>query len=201
MIVIGLKGFIGSGKSTVANYLVEHHRFTRGRWAGGLKDMLRAYLRYRGCAPDALIERMIEGDLKEGPSDWLGGKSPRHAMEGLGGLWGRDHMGSDFWIGTETDKLWINMPERVVFEDCRHENEGDAIDRMGGKVVEVVRPGIVPKDHRTERAQLAVKAHCQILNYDGDVASTLRQIDVVVRDLEGRYGRGLPPMQTQPVRS
>ncbi len=60
MIVIGLKGFIGSGKTTVARHLIERHGFVRGRFAGALKDMLRAYLRYpRRRRPDArgLVER------------------------------------------------------------------------------------------------------------------------------------------------
>jgi hypothetical protein len=115
MIVIGLKGLIGSGKTTVARHLIENHGFVRGRFAGALKDMLRAYLRYRRC-DEATLERMIDGDLKELPTPWLGGKSPRHAMEGLGGHWGRDWMGSEFWIGTETDKLYMGAPKRVVFE-------------------------------------------------------------------------------------
>ncbi|MHC2291850.1 hypothetical protein [Bradyrhizobium barranii] len=67
MIVIGLKGLIGSGKTTVARHLIENHGFVRGRFAGALKDMLRAYLRYRRC-DEATIERMIDGDLKEQPS-------------------------------------------------------------------------------------------------------------------------------------
>ncbi|WP_245287663.1 deoxynucleotide monophosphate kinase [Bradyrhizobium elkanii] len=147
-------------------------------------------LEYRHC-DEATIERMIEGDLKEKPTPWLGGRSPRHAMEGLGGLWGRDHMGSDFWIGTETDKLYIETPKRVVFEDVRHANEGEAIDRMGGWVIEIVRPGLIPQDHFTEKAELEVKAHRSVLNYQGDMASTFRQMDIVVADLAARADRGL----------
>lgn len=188
MIVIGLKGLIGSGKTTVARHLIERHGFARGRFAGALKDMLRAYLRYRHC-DEATIERMIEGDLKELPSPWLGGKSPRHAMEGLGGLWGRDHMGSNFWIFTETDKLYIETPQRVVFEDVRHANEGEAIERMGGWVVEIVRPGLIPQEHRTEKAQVEVKAHRSVMNFQGDMASTFRQMDIVIADLAARADR------------
>ena len=188
MIVIGLKGLIGSGKTTVARHLIEHHGFVRGRFAGARKDMLRASLRYRRC-DEATIERMIDGDLKEQPSPWLGGKSPRHAMEGLGGLWGRDHMGSDFWIGTETDVLYMSAPKRVVFEDVRHPNEGEAIDRMGGWVVEIHRPGLIPQEHRTEKAQVEVNAHRCVMNYDGDMLSTFRQMDIVVADLIARTDR------------
>ncbi|WP_028165476.1 deoxynucleotide monophosphate kinase [Bradyrhizobium elkanii] len=198
MIVIGIKGFIGSGKSTVANYLVERHGFVRGRIAGALKEMLRAYLRYRGCEPST-IERMIDGDLKELPSEWLNGKTPRHAMEGLGGPWGRDWMSPDLWIATETDKLWIDQPERVVFEDVRHRNEAEAIDRMQGRVIEIIRPGLVPKDHPTERTQVEISPHEYLINEVGRLTQTYRQVDELLARLFARPN-GLPPMQTQAVR-
>jgi hypothetical protein len=190
MIVIGIKGLIGSGKTTVfANHLIERHGFVRGRWAGALKDMLRALLLYRGC-DNHTIERMIDGDLKETPTEWLGGKSPRHAMEGLGGHYGRDWMGKDFWIGVETDKLFVHKPERVVFEDCRHPNEGEAIDRMGGIVAEILRPGSKPKlEHRTEREQAKVFSSWQIINREGEIAATERQIDELVAHMIDREGR------------
>jgi hypothetical protein len=188
MIVIGIKGLIGSGKSTVAKYLIERHGFTSGRWAGALKDMLRAYLRYRGCAPD-IIERMINGDLKEIPTDWLGGKSPRHAMEGLGGVWGRGHMHDDFWIETETDKLWAEQPQRVVFEDCRYPNEADAIERMNGHVWHVYRPGQTPQDHPTEHAQKEIIPHHAIQNANGRLAETFIQVDSLINVMVARQAR------------
>ncbi|KRR21695.1 hypothetical protein [Bradyrhizobium retamae] len=199
MIVVGLKGLIGSGKTTVARHLIEKHGFVRGRFAGALKDMLRAFLRYRGC-DEATIERMIDGDLKEEPSDWLNGKTPRHAMEGLGKPWGRDWMSPDLWIATETDKLWIEQPERVLFEDCRHANEGVAIERMNGRVWEVWQPGLVPKDQPTERYQVEVSASAVIVNKLGRLDETMKQVDDLVARLVARATIGLPPMQTQPVR-
>ncbi|WP_315741038.1 deoxynucleotide monophosphate kinase [Bradyrhizobium sp. SZCCHNR1093] len=199
MIIVGIKGLIGSGKTTVARYLIEHHGFVRGRFAGALKEMLRAYLAYRGC-DHRTTERLVEGDLKETRTDWLGGKSPREAMEWLGGS-GRDYMGEDFWIDTEADKLLFESPTRVVVEDVRHANEGVWIGQKGGMVLEVIRPGQMPQDHRTERAQADVKSDRCLLNYDGDLASTFRLIDIVVRDLIAKNVEpGSPPMQLQPVR-
>jgi ABC-type glutathione transport system ATPase component len=36
--IIGIVGFIGSGKDTVADYLVNFHRFKRESFANSLKD-------------------------------------------------------------------------------------------------------------------------------------------------------------------
>jgi hypothetical protein len=182
MIVVGIKGLIGSGKSTVARYLVEQHGFTPGRWAGALKAMLSALLTYRGCPPE-IIERMVEGDLKEIPTEWLDGRSPRYAMEGLGNGWGREWMGKGFWIATETDRIAVSQPERVVFEDCRHPNEAKAIERMGGRVWEIIRPGLTPQDHHTERSQRAIIPHHQVVNVDGDLFKTFDKVDALVAKL------------------
>jgi hypothetical protein len=153
---------------------------------------------YRGCDPTT-IERLIDGDLKETPSEWLNGKSPRHAMEGLGGPWGREWMTPDLWIGAETDKLWIDQPERVVFEDVRHRIEAEAIDGMQGRVIEIVRPGLVPKDQPTEHAQVEISPHEYVINEVGRLTQTYRQVDELLARLFGKRD-GLPPMQSQPVR-
>ena len=41
MIIVGLSGKAGSGKDTVANYLVEKHNFTKLAFAGVLKEGMK----------------------------------------------------------------------------------------------------------------------------------------------------------------
>ena len=52
-------------------------------FAGPLKAMLRAYCEAVGVGP-AMTEAMIEGGLRELPSPYLAGRSPRYAMQHLG---------------------------------------------------------------------------------------------------------------------
>ena len=40
--IVGITGLIGSGKDTVANYLVTQHDFKRLSFASSVKDMLTA---------------------------------------------------------------------------------------------------------------------------------------------------------------
>jgi hypothetical protein len=126
-LIIGLIGDAGAGKSTVARYLESDYEFEAVRFAGGLKKMMGAL---------GLSLYHIEGEGKEKPTDLLGGKTPRYAMQTLGTEWGRDLIGENFWVDhwrQEADKH-----ELVVVEDCRFPNEAQAIRDKGGYIVKVV---------------------------------------------------------------
>lgn len=141
--VVAFTGKAGAGKSTAANYLVRKHGYTRVRFAGPLKAMMRAI---------GLSDAEIEGDLKETPCALLQGKTPRHAMQTLGSEWGRDSIGPDFWIG-----LWRAEAERVlaaggriVVDDCRFPNEAAAVRALGGRVIAVAGRGGIGGKHASE---------------------------------------------------
>ena len=182
--ILALTGLAGCGKSTAAAYLAEHHGFARIRFAGPLKAMLRAYLAEVGAEPDT-IEAMIEGGLKELPNAFLSGRSPRYAMQQLGTAYGRDLMHPEFWV-----EAWglavVAAMERgawgVVVEDCRFENEVEAVRALGGRVLRIERPGLVPLEggHASEGRALA---HDGIILNDGDPGLLGSRLDFAVRCL------------------
>ncbi len=146
--IIALTGYAGSGKSTVAQYLVEKHGYTRIKFAGPLKSMMRAL---------GLGEREIEGDLKEAPCRLLGGKSPRQAMQLLGTEWGRDLIHPELWVNVAMANAAAVLDQggRVVFDDTRFPNEVAAVRDMGGKVFRVTRPGVGPVNtHASDNIRL-----------------------------------------------
>jgi len=141
--VIALTGRAGSGKSTASKYLVEKHCYQLVKFAGPLKDMLRAI---------GLSEAQIEGELKEEPCEWLQGATPRHAMQTLGTQWGRACIGPSFWI-----ELWVRRVNqiiaeggRVVVDDCRFPNEADEVRKLGGVVWRLVGRGGIAGGHESE---------------------------------------------------
>jgi hypothetical protein len=186
MVVIGLCGLKGSGKSTAAQHLADEHGFRRSRFAGPLKTMLRALLDEMGIGHHQSWH-LIEGEHKETPTPLFAGKSPREAMVTLGTEWGRDLIGPDFWVSCwrhSVERLRIDhvaetcgMGEfRIVAEDCRFPNEAAAIRALGGKLIWIDRPGLVAADHPSERSLTAADCDHVIAN-DGAMLDLTQALD------------------------
>jgi hypothetical protein len=173
----GLAGLAGSGKGACADYLVQRHGFVRVKFAGPLKAMLRALLREMDVGP-VTIERMIEGNLKEVPSPYFNGFSPRHAMQTLGTEWGRDLIGEDFWVDAWRSAVSerLKAGSKVVVDDCRFGNEARMIWRLGGVLLSVVRPDVEPVSAHVSETMPFVPNHT-IENVAGleDLYSALRR--------------------------
>jgi len=126
--IIAFTGKKNSGKSTAANYLVEHHNFELIQFKAVLVDMVRAM---------GLTEAEINGHLKEVPCALLCGQTPRHAMQTIGTEWGRDIIHADIWTN-----IWESRArefDNVVVDDCRFINEAEVVEKLGGVIVRVER--------------------------------------------------------------
>lgn len=141
--IIALTGRAGVGKTTVARILCAEHGFQRISFAAPLKAMLRALYVEMDLGFDD-VDRRISGDLKESPDPWLGGLTPRHAMQTLGTEWGRRCMCEDFWIGVWERAVGTSGAERIVVDDCRFMNEAEAVRKLGGVVIGLRREGVAP---------------------------------------------------------
>lgn len=145
--LIGLIGRKGAGKDTAAEVLLERG-YQNVKFAGALKSMLRELLSYQGATKED-IDRMVEGEMKEVPTDLLDGQSPRFAMQTLGTEWGRNLIGSDFWVGTAIRRA---SDHYTVVTDVRFPNEKQAIEANGGVCFGIEADWIVPVagEHESE---------------------------------------------------
>lgn len=170
--VVAFTGLAGAGKSTATRYLVENHGYTLVKFAGPLKDMMRAI----GMAEDE-----IEGDLKETPLLYLCGKTPRHAMQTLGTQWGRDCIGKDFWVNLWGQRALTTLRGggRVVVDDCRFPNEAAAVRKLGGDVYMIMGRGGIPGEHESERgagaADLVIANDNTVGDLHGKVEEALKR--------------------------
>lgn len=176
--LIGLVGLPGNGKGTVAKRLAEAHGFRHMKMADTLKNMLRVFLVDYGADAET-VERIIEGDLKEIPSEFLNGKSGRWAMQTLGTEWGRDCIGPSIWGDIwerKVDNLLENMKD-VVVDDVRFKNEHDRVKKKGGFIVFVNGRSEAASAHPSDNMDW-MKADYTIEN-DG----SLRDLGLKVDDL------------------
>lgn len=126
MIVVGLTGKAGAGKSTVADYLVEAHGFTRLSFAAPLKKMLRTLdpilagdTRLSECAT------WDETEIKQIYPEY------RRLLQVLSTDCIRA-VDTDFWVRAAMQQL-TDFDGRYVFDDVRFPNEASAVYLSGKK--------------------------------------------------------------------
>jgi hypothetical protein len=140
--IIGICGFIGSGKDTVADYLVNFHEFRRESFASTLKDAVANVFGWD--------RTMLEGRTKEA-REWREQVDPwwaaRLSMPTLTPRWVLQYWGTEVCRKSFHDDIWIaslenkirNSKDNVVISDCRFPNEILAIKNAGGTIVWVQR--------------------------------------------------------------
>lgn len=140
--IIGICGFIGSGKDTVADYLVNFHGFRRESFANTLKDAVSAVFGWD--------RTMLEGRTKEAREwreqvdPWWANRldipalTPRWILQYWGTEVCRKGFHDDIWIASLENKLRSSR-DNVVISDCRFPNEISSIKSAGGQIIWVQR--------------------------------------------------------------
>ena len=140
--IIGICGFIGSGKDTAADYLVNFHEFRRESFASTLKDAVAAVF---GWDRDLLEGRTKAArEWREQVDPWWANRlnkpqlTPRWVLQYWGTEVCRQGFHDDMWIASLENKL-RKSPDNVVISDCRFPNEIKAIKEQRGQIVWVQR--------------------------------------------------------------
>ena len=170
MNLIGFGYKLGVGKTTCANFL---KGFTKLSFASGVKEETAEFLHHMGVP---FRHENLYGSQKDKDETFFVG-IPRwchltpvklftpakefisHSKPGFISLtyrqilqlWGTEYrrrQDPDYWVkrlGAQMDGL-----ERVVIDDVRFPNEVEMIQRLGGKVIRIDRPGTVESTHASE---------------------------------------------------
>lgn len=134
----------GSGKSTIADYLISQHGFVRLSFAEPLKAMVSTLLIEFGYDPgDAYHITHID---KHTPIPEIDSRiDARHLLRTIGDEWGRQCVHPDLWLRCWTSRylrLRVNDIQNIVVDDVRYENEAVLLSRFDTQLWKVTRPGI-----------------------------------------------------------
>ena len=208
--IIGVCGFIGSGKDTVADYLVNFHEYRRESFANSLKD---AVAQVFGWDRTMLEGRTTQArEWRECVDTWWAERlhmpnlTPRLMLQ----LWGtevcRAGFHDDIWIASLENKLRTSQ-DNIVISDCRFPNEIKSLRAAGGIIVCIER-GVQPhwstiaarayqgdvkaQDwlknegiHASETAWVGTDFDFVLYN-NSDIDSLYKQIQTVINQASGR---------------
>jgi hypothetical protein len=140
--IIGIAGFQGSGKDTIADYLCNIYGFKRDSFAATLKDAVAAVFGWD--------RELLEGRTKESRAwretvdSWWANRldmpnlTPRLVLQKWGTEVARTAWHDDTWIASLENKL-VKAHNDIVITDVRFPNEIQAVRNAGGIVIRVVR--------------------------------------------------------------
>jgi|TARA_Y200000002_G_scaffold337469_1_gene306242 hypothetical protein len=137
--LIGLCGYIGSGKNAVAEMLVKNHGYEQDSFAKSLKDAVSAVFGW----PRELLEGNTphSREWREAPDTWWTEQlempvSPRLALQVIGTEVFRGKYHNNIWVASLLRRVG---DRKVVVSDVRFPNEIKLIQEYGGKVIWVKR--------------------------------------------------------------
>lgn len=141
-IIIGISGTIGSGKDTVADYLVTFHGFKRLSFASSLKDAVASIFGWDRTLLEGSTRASRE--WREQVDVWWADRlgipylTPRYILQQWGTDVLRSHFHDEIWVASLENRL-RNTTDDVVITDCRFSNEVTAIKNAGGITIRANR--------------------------------------------------------------
>ena len=140
--LIGICGWVGSGKDTAANYLVGWHGFRRDSFAGALKDAVAAVF---GWDRELLEGLTTEARAwREQVDPWWAERlqmpnlTPRWVLQYWGTEVCRTGFHDDIWIAALENRLRTRAGHTVI-SDVRFPNEVASIRNAGGRIIWIRR--------------------------------------------------------------
>jgi hypothetical protein len=140
--IIGFVGFIGSGKDTAADYLVNYHQYRRDSFANALKDSVSVVFGWD--------RELLEGRTKQS-REWretvdefwskrlkMPKLTPRYVLQYWGTEVCRAGFHDDIWVASLENRM-RKTTDDIVITDVRFPNEIKAIHKAGGIVLRIKR--------------------------------------------------------------
>lgn len=176
-IVVGISGYAGSGKDTLAQSLSLSQGFVCTAFADKLKEVLSDIY-------DVPLEYFHERHLKNVPHPNLNGKTPREAAQCIGTEAFRNMMDPMTWVNYAIRKAkgFLASGLSVVITDVRFPEEVAAIRQFENNyLVGLVREGCESYAHESERHIPWILGQCdRVVENNGSISDLLQRGDEIV---------------------
>ena len=132
---------MGSGKDTIADYLVNFHGYKRESFANSLKDAISVVF---GWDRELLEGRTKQSrEWRETKDEWWSARlkqdiTPRYILQYWGTEVVRRGFHNDMWVASLENRLRQSKDD-IVITDCRFPNEIKALKNIGATVIRVKR--------------------------------------------------------------
>ena len=140
--IIGICGLIGSGKGTVADYLVDNHNFIKLSFADRLKDGVSTLFGWDRALleGDTVESRDFREQVDEYWSTETGREiTPRTVLQLYGTECLRRGFFDGIWVSLVKQQILENPDKNFVIPDCRFFNELEMVKGLKGFTWEVWR--------------------------------------------------------------
>ena len=144
--IIGICGLIGSGKDTIADFLVKENNFEKLSFADKLKDSVAEMFDWDRQLLDGKTDesRTWREQADKFWSKEMGKDiTPRHVLQVFGTECMRDGFYDGVWVSLAKKKILDNPGTNWVIPDVRFDNEANMIKEIDGEVWWVKR-GQIP---------------------------------------------------------
>ena len=193
MVLIGLMGCKGSGKTLGAEYLKQQYGFVEKSFAECLKRAFQQLF--------LLSDEQVFGtqEQKETPDPRWFGCTPRKMLQFVGTDLLRENLdkimpGLGNNVFTHHFKLWYeelisrDPAACVVVSDVRFQNEIDFIQSLGGVVIKIERPGTATDDmHPSEKEMLSITTYNYRIDNKYTKEAYYMALSVIIQDAFGSH--------------
>lgn len=182
--IIGICGLIGSGKDTVAEYLIDNHNFVKISFADKLKDAVAVMFDWD--------RQMLEGKTEQArewreQTDTYWTKetgrtiTPRLVLQEFGTECMRDGFFDGVWVSLTKKYILDNPNTNFVIPDVRFPNEATMLSELNSELWRVRRGpdpvwfrmyqdiGVEPKDQHASEWAWANSQFTHIFDNDGTI--------------------------------
>jgi adenylate kinase family enzyme len=175
--IIGILGKKGSGKDTMAEFLIQQYQFKQFTYAEPLKKICQDLF--------SLTDEQVTCPILKETVDQRWGKSPRQILQEIGTDLFRKHYDENIWVKILKEKIILEPKEQnIVVSDIRHQNELDTITEFTNCLIfRIERPNVSTLDnHSTENNILqynniiTIQNNSTIQDFHSKIKTILEQV-------------------------